>query len=642
MQANYYQFLVKHFPHRYIRDTLGCRASWRVHQTSNDHINANGGVALFKPNFGRPATPDAVKQRIKQFLIPYSRLSANQTTSKDPSNPYSSSPMRILDDSVSNLFIDYRIASPLNRVCESVFTKTVKELKIFCNANHSTDLCGYCLRLIQLKPLLTRLENMYQDYEIQRVLAGEYGNDDEKKMFVDDNEYLGDDETWDFHGRTRIKDGSDIGKYGYDLTELLTFVWDSNVFESDDKKLWDDRIWDYVFIINHRCDKNATNAKHKQDIDSPPPNTIVITIDFKQNMVIGRQKTERNALFKRRSARTVFGVYVVCQSGRFYVDYLSDCISHTATFAVSCVKHLFDQEWLKNMVRENNIQHVKYWSDKGPHFVTCHNLYFWLVDIMYNYEWVSSSTVNFFIAKHGKNYLDGHFGLLNYYFSIFVKTDDAGVHDTDQLANALITGHEKTQRRYEWMNNNVNHSVLAQDINATNMRCVNFDLNTDNRHTRQLLNSKEDKEHIQYMLIWKGKIQSFNCYKAIRSEITETDRNNYNAFKQDSKYHKVIGYGPTGPVYTLKTRFDFNKTYKQLSKELNKARYRESTPYKHGVYVASMPFKSYPLEFKRVEFNLGISIIPKTKQTKKYVPLDSIKTDVLYTRTKHRRDFYRE
>ena len=88
------------------------------------------------------------------------------------------------------------------------------------------------------------------------------------------------------------------------------------------------------------------------------------------------------------------------------------------------MRKLFDADWFKKLVKDNNIRHIIYWSDKGPHFVTCHNMYFWLIELIYHYDWVMTIAVNFFIEKHGKSYVDGHFGLLNYYYSIFIKTDD--------------------------------------------------------------------------------------------------------------------------------------------------------------------------------------------------------------------------
>ena len=456
MQSNYYQFLVKHFPHKYLHDTLGCRASWRVHKTSNEHYNNNNGVALFSPNFGRKGTSNHHYQIIKQFVLQNSRLSPAQTTNKDPDNPFSVSSKHILEDSMSNLWVDYRFASVNNTVCESVFRQIVKKCKIFARANHSTDMCGYCLSGVKAKAKMIRLEEMADEYEFVKIVNDNLEDGDDRKMDQDDQMELElqDDEKFEWDGRVRIPDGADVGKYGYDLDYLLKYVNDSGVFSTIERNRWNDLILDWHYIMNHRYDKDQINAKYRDDVDNTKPNTIVITTDFKQNMVIGRQKTERNELYNVREARTVFGVHLSCQTSRHHVNHLSDCNSLTATFAVSCVRNLFELQWFKDLIQNDNIQHIVVWSDKGRHFLNCHNLYFWLIELIYKYQRISTVTYNFFLEKHGKSYVDGHFGKLNYYHSVYVKTNEEGVHNTEQLATALMYGHNNAQRRKNYVNNN--------------------------------------------------------------------------------------------------------------------------------------------------------------------------------------------
>ena len=72
-------------------------------------------------------------------------------------------------------------------------------------------------------------------------------------------------------------------------------------------------------MINHRSEENQTNAKHNDDMRSPEPNTLHITIDFKQSVVIGRQKTERNALYNVREALG-FSVSICHATGRFHLN----------------------------------------------------------------------------------------------------------------------------------------------------------------------------------------------------------------------------------------------------------------------------------------------------------------------------------
>ena len=416
---------------------------------------------------------------------------------------------------------------------------------------------------------------------------------------------------------------------------------DSGEFDMAEKDRWNDVIWDWHYVLNHRYDKNQTNAKYNDDMKNPKANTLYITMDFKQNMVIGRQKTERNALYNVREARTVFGVYLSCRAGRFYVNHLSDCNSHTATFTVACMRQLFETQWVKNIIENNGIRHVVVWSDQGRHFMNCANLYFWLIELIYKYEWISTVTYNFFIAKHGKSLCDGHFGQLNYYYNIYVKTNDIGVHNTQQLATAILHGYNQAQRVRQFRNENLNHQAPLEEESIAEVRCVNFDLNADNQHQRDLLQSKEDAVHIQYALIWKDKISSFGCYKVVRDEIDDTDRGNYRGHKSDLRYHNLIGYGPGRVgVYALKTRFDFNMTYEQLSKELSHAQYRQSTGYKHKIFVAGFPYQSYPVDFKSVELSLGFAIVPKSRMITKGDELTPIEIDTLHSQHRNRCNLY--
>ena len=470
-------------------------------------------------------------------------MSPSDTTTKDPDNPNGVSTKYILEDSITNLWVDYRLASYLNTECESSFRKSLNRSKIFTKANHDTDMCGNCLEGIKSKADMVRLESLADEHELFKAMDDDLDDEDEK-MGVDQDEFkLNDDERYEWDGvEVFVPDGDDVGKYGFDLKYLLDFVNNTGALDGEERRWWNDKILDWYYICNHRYQKTETNLKYTADMNHPAPNTMYITIDFKQNMVIRRQKTERNALYNARESRTVFGVYLSCQAGRFYVNHLSDCISHTATFAVACIRQLFETQWVKDLIAANDIRHVVVWSDKGKHFACCHNLYFWLIELIYKYQWVSTVTYNFFVAKHGKSFCDAHFGRLNYYYSIYVKSNEEGVHNTAQLAAAILEGYNKAQRTREYRDNNVNHHVIQDMVDSAEVRCINFDLDQGNPNTNYLLSSKHDQVHVQYALIWKDKINSFNCYKVDRQNIDDTDINNYWAHRSDLKFHKLIGH----------------------------------------------------------------------------------------------------
>ena len=78
----------------------------------------------------------------------------------------------------------------------------------------------------------------------------------------------------------------------------------------------------------------------------------------------------------------------------------------------------------------------------------------------------------------------------------------------------------------------------------------------------------------------------------------------------------------------------------QLDKELKRAEYRQSTGYKHKIFVAGFPNQSYPEEFKTVELSLGFAIVPKTRMVAKADELQPIDIDNLHSGNRTRRDFY--
>ena len=54
-------------------------------------------------------------------------------------------------------------------------------------------------------------------------------------------------------------------------------------------------------------------------------------------------------------------------------------------------------------------------------------------------------------------------------------------------------------------------------------------------------------------------MSAFGCYKIVRDNIDDTDRNNNTGHRTDAKYHNLIGIGPGGVgVYELKNRLDFD------------------------------------------------------------------------------------
>ena len=130
-----------------------------------------------------------------------SRLPPSQKTTEDPENPNAATTKRILEDSASNLWVDYRLESAINTESESTFRQTCKKCKIFARAGHNTDMCGYCLEAVKLKADMKRLSDMHEKFELLRIMNTDLDVEDDSRMDQDSVYELEDDEKFDWNDR---------------------------------------------------------------------------------------------------------------------------------------------------------------------------------------------------------------------------------------------------------------------------------------------------------------------------------------------------------------------------------------------------------------------------------------------------------
>ena len=110
LRSNLFQFLVKHWSQQWLHNNYECKAGWRVGGSSKRHLEANNGVvAPWAPKFGRAETALPIQQIVKSFLIDNSRLSSQKTTDKCEDELGNAVTYRHLNDSVSNLYLDYTL-----------------------------------------------------------------------------------------------------------------------------------------------------------------------------------------------------------------------------------------------------------------------------------------------------------------------------------------------------------------------------------------------------------------------------------------------------------------------------------------------------------------------------------------------------
>ena len=545
-------------------------------------------------------------------------------------------PTRHLNDSISELYLKYALDVDDNAlVSESSFRKLIDKFKMFSDAHQDTDMCGYCMRGVELKKLLRTLYNKYEEYQIFQSMALEIDDVQiDVEMKIDEAERMYDIPV--------LNDGNNTDKYYYLLQQLLNYVHISNEFDPLDEKTWTERIQNFYAIMDHRMEKHLVNEQYKSDIENIPDGTVVIVADFKQNMVIGRSQVEPSeAYHNSREPRSVLGFHVATQTSRYFVNYLSGCSSKSSAYAVQCSRHLLNTDWFKSLVEENNIHNVIVWTDRGTHFMDKHNLYFWLCELLWDYNWVQGVKYNFFVEKHGKSIVDGHFGLLSYYFKSYCKVSKTGVFNTKDLRHALLLGHNKAQKKKEQVKNitrqkNIRLGRPVDDDNDVqiDMKCVNFDLSAGNEFINVSAAAKADEIHAQYCLKITNvtKCGSYKVYKNINKEF---NRGNYSRLRIDDTLHVNMYHQDDDEYnkynYDIKTRDDFGLIPGE-EKELDKDKY---APYRYQIMVAGQAYYN-ALFYQSVECKLGICSIPKVTKAKKKKRLPPAKVKTLIKRSKYR------
>ena len=262
-------------------------------------------------------------------------------------------------------------------ISESTFRKLIEKFKIFGDAHQDTDMCGYCVRGVELKKVIKPLWVEHEEHELGCLVSAEYLDDDDVDMRVHGVESV-------YEGIPKLQDGDNTDKYIYPLQQLMNYIYISENYDSTDESIWTDRLTDFYTIMNHRYDKKMANEQCKKDCEHPPDRTIVFVADFKQNMIIGRSQVEVSEAYRQsREPRSVLGFHVVTQSARCFVDYVSDCTSKSSAYAVQCMKHLLNSQWINLLIAQQNICNVILWTDRGTHFMDKHNVYYWLCELLW-------------------------------------------------------------------------------------------------------------------------------------------------------------------------------------------------------------------------------------------------------------------
>jgi hypothetical protein len=149
--------------------------------------------------------------------------------------------------------------------------------------------------------------------------------------------------------------------------------------------------------------------------------TCVITIDFKQNLVLPMWKVTPSQCYYSNQQISLLGFVVNFFDGMMHhervIFYISEVLNHDFFFIRTCLKDVLKLPFMHNMHR------IFLFSDNARVFRSAYYFYFLLIQNagLPQTKWVF---LNYFTQDHGKGPCDRFFGLLTKYLETYTLTRD--------------------------------------------------------------------------------------------------------------------------------------------------------------------------------------------------------------------------
>lgn len=156
----------------------------------------------------------------------------------------------------------------------------------------------------------------------------------------------------------------------------------------------------------------------------------IVLMDFKQNIKIGGSLNETSRDFYNKSELSVLGFCIIYkqddQIKRKFYNFVSENLSHDSFFVKKAINWLLKEEKLSDFWR------VKFWSDCENHFRSKELIHYITQEIFVEL-FFSDIEFNFFSEYHGKNDVDGNFGVISRWLKDGENVIE--IRDIDQLIN---------------------------------------------------------------------------------------------------------------------------------------------------------------------------------------------------------------
>lgn len=174
--------------------------------------------------------------------------------------------------------------------------------------------------------------------------------------------------------------------------------------------------------------------------------SCIILMDFKQNIKLGGSLNETSKDFYNKTHLSVLGFCIIYKNNGFetrrYYSFISENLTHDSFFYKKAIT------WLLRNNKLSTFSNLSFWLDYGNHFRSAEMLYFIFREIM-DEQFFFSIKMNYFTEYHGKNMVDGHFGVLTSWLKDGENTNE--IKNIDQLINFFQEKTKRDDQKYEFI-----------------------------------------------------------------------------------------------------------------------------------------------------------------------------------------------
>jgi hypothetical protein len=174
-------------------------------------------------------------------------------------------------------------------------------------------------------------------------------------------------------------------------------------------------------VLRHKLINKETKEQFQLLLDQLKVGQAILTIDFKENITLGRGPRELGQSWYSWERRTIFGMALLKwemdgRISKWHFNLVSDCLTHDTIFVKVALAQLF----ASTVWQSFNIDKLAIWCDNAPHFRNKAFLAY-LLDLIKDKDF-SEVCLCFFEAYHGKSEVDSMFGTMTSWLNEWVKT----------------------------------------------------------------------------------------------------------------------------------------------------------------------------------------------------------------------------